>query len=326
VLWLAGGQIADPRPREGALRVEGAFITGRSPRLTVKVPFTSSRGLTLVPAIVDAHVHLSLAGEVALIAREQLRRGVAGVLDLGAAERSLSSLDQRPLRARFAGPLFTAPGGYPTQTWGKDGQGLELSSPHEARKAVARLSAAGARFVKLAFDPRHPLLAPEVAAAASDEAHKLGLLVAAHALEADSVRRALEAGADVLAHTPRDALPPDLLERMKGKWVISTLRAFGVAPARLAALREAGARIAYGTDLGNEGTAPGIDARELELLVEAGVDPLFAATSESAELLGLRDLGRLSVGSTASLLAVRGLDPESLARPAWVLNCGKFVV
>jgi len=300
VTWLAGGKIADPRPREGALRIEGAFITGRAPRLTVKVPFTSTRGLTLVPAIVDAHVHLSVAGDVALIAREQLRRGVAGVLDLGAAEKTLGSLDQRPLRARFAGPLFTAPGGYPTQSWGKDGQGLELSAPDEARKAVARLAAAGARFIKLAFDPRYPLLAPEVAAAAADEAHKLGLRVAAHALEVDSVRSALEAGADVLAHTPRDALPADLLERVEGKWVISTLHAFGVAPARLAALREAGARVAYGTDLGNQNTAPGIDARELALLIEAGVDPLPAATSESAELLGLRELGHLSVGSTAS--------------------------
>lgn len=326
MLWIAGGQIADPRPREGALRIEGAFITGRSPRLTVKLPHLNARGLMLAPAIIDAHVHLSVAGDVALIEREELRRGVAGVLDLGAPERTMGMLDRRPLRVRFAGPLLTAPGGYPTQTWGKDGQGLELSTPEEARAAVGRLSAVGARFVKLAFDPRHPVLAPEVAAAAAGEAHKLGLRVAAHALEADSVRRALEAGADVLAHTPRDPLPADLLERMKGKWVISTLHAFGVLPARLAALREAGARIAYGTDLGNQNTQPGIDARELALLIEAGVDPLPAATSEAAELLGLEDLGRLSVGWTASLLALRGLDPESLARPAWVMICGKLTM
>jgi cytosine/adenosine deaminase-related metal-dependent hydrolase len=326
VLWIAEGQIADPHPREGALRVEGPLITGRSPRLTVKQPKMSARGLLLAPAVVDAHVHLSVAGDVALIAREELRRGVAAVLDLGAPERMVGALDQRPLRVRFAGPLFTAPGGYPTQTWGKNGEGLELASPADARAAVARLFAAGARFVKLAFDPRHPVLAPEVAAAATDEAHKRGMRVAAHALETDSVRRALDAGADVLAHTPREPLPADLLDRMKGKWVISTLHAFGVAPARLAALREAGARIAYGTDLGNEDTKPGIDARELRLLLDAGVDPLRAATLDSADLLGLKDLGRLSVGSTASLIAVRGLDPESLARPVWVMNCGKLVV
>ncbi len=326
MLWINGGQIADPKPRAGALRIEGQFITGRTSRLAVKVPAMEAGGLTLVPAIVDAHVHLSIAGEVSLIAREELRRGVAGVLDLGAPERMLPALDAQPLRVRFAGPLFTAPGGYPTQTWGKNGHGLELSTAVEGRAAVGRLAAAQARFIKLAFDPRHPLLAPELAKAVADEAHRLGLRVAAHALEADSVRRALEAGTDVLAHTPREPLPADLLEKMKGKWVISTLWAFGVDPARLAALREAGARVAYGTDLGNERTEPGIDARELALLRAAGVDPLLAATRDAAELLGLHELGRLSVGSAASLLAVRGLEPESLARPVWVMNCGKLVV
>jgi len=326
VLWITNCQLADPKPRAGALRIEGQFITGHTSRLTVKVPTLDARGLTIVPAFVDAHVHLSVAGEVNLIAREELRRGVAGVLDLGEPEALLPALDLRPLRVRFSGPLFTAPGGYPTQTWGKNGHGLALSTADEARAAVGRLAAVQARFIKLVFDPRGPMLRPEVARAAADEAHRLGLKVAAHALETESVRMALDAGADLLAHTPREKLPADLLERMKGKWVISTLSAFEVAPERLAALREAGARIAYGTDLGNEKTGPGIDARELSLLQAAGVDPLRAATQESAELAGFKDLGRLSVGSTASLLAVRGLAPEELARPVWVMNCGKLVV
>lgn len=325
MLWINNCQVADPNPREGALRVEGQFITGRTSRLAVKVPQMDAQGLTLVPAFVDAHVHLSVAGDLNLIAREELRRGVAGVLDLGAPE-ALLAVDLRPLRVRFAGPLLTAPGGYPTQTWGKGGHGLPLTTAAEARAAVGRLAAAQARFVKLAFDPRGPVLAFEVAKAAADEAHRLGLKVAAHALEVDTVRLALDAGADVLAHTPREKLPPDLLERMKGKWVISTLRALGVAPERLAALREAGARVAYGTDLGNENTAPGIDAAELSLIKLAGVDPLRAATLDAAELAGLKELGRFSVGSAASLLAVRGLEPEQLARPVWVMNCGRLVV
>lgn len=324
MLWIAGGLIADLEPRPGALRVEGASIAGRTSLLTVKEPKTiDARGLTLVPAFIDAHVHLSVAGDPARVARDQVRKGVAAVLDLGAPETAMTAR-LAPLRVRFAGPMLTAPGGYPTRTWGRNGYGIELATAGEARAAVQRLAAAEARFVKLAFDPRHPVLDPEVARAAAEEAHRLGLKVAAHALEADSVRRALEAGADVLAHTPRDPLPPDLIEKMKGRWVISTLHAFQVAPQRLAALREAGARIAYGTDLGNEDTRPGIDARELSLLAQAGVDPLRAATRDAAELLGLRDLGRLAVGSLASLLAVRGLDPQSLAHPAWVMNCGRL--
>jgi imidazolonepropionase-like amidohydrolase len=325
VLWIAGAKLADPSPREGVLRIEGAKITGKAVAAPRGAKVVDAGGLILVPAFVDAHVHLAVAGDPAVVSREEARGGVAAVLDLGAPERVLP-LAHSPLRIRWSGPLLTAPGGYPTRSWGANGEGLELSSAGEARASVRRLAAAKARFVKLAFDPRFPMLDPQVARAAADEAHGLGLLVAAHALEEDPVRRALDAGADVLAHTPRDPLPEDLLHRVQGKWVISTLNAFDVPPARLRELREAGARVAYGTDLGNEGTAPGIDARELELIEAAGVDPIAAATSASAALLSYPDLGSLAVGCAASLLAVRSLTPEDLARPEWVMIDGKKVV
>jgi len=325
VLWIAGARLADPTPREGALRIEGAKITGKAAVAPRGAKLLDARDLIIVPAFLDAHVHLAVAGEAALIARQEVRGGVAGVLDLGAPERMLP-FQHAPLRIRWSGPLLTAPGGYPTQSWGKNGEGVELASAEDARTVVRRLAAAKTRFIKLALDPRFPLLAPEVARAAADEAHRAGLLVAAHALDADSVGRALDAGADVLAHTPVDPLPAALLARLAGKWVISTLHAFDALPARLAAIRAAGARIAYGTDLGNGGTSPGIDEAELTLLEAAGVDPVAAATSAAAALLSFPDLGSLAVGRAASLLAVRSLAPEDLAHPEWVMIDGKQVV
>ena len=324
MLWIVGARLADPGPQAAALGIDGTKIAARAARAPRGASTVDARGLTLVPALIDAHVHLSVAGESASVARAQVKGGVAAVLDLGAPERTLP-LDHPPLRVRFSGPLMTAPGGYPTRSWGKNGEGLELATAADARAAVLRLSQRGARFIKLAFDPRFPLLGPEVARAAADEARYLGLRVAAHALETESVRLALDAGADVLAHTPRDPLPQDLLGRLQGKWVISTLRAFAVDPARLRALADAGTRIAYGTDLGNENTAPGVDAGELALIAEAGVDPLAAATSAAATLLGFGDLGSLAVGARASVLAVRSLIPESLARPEWVMIDGKMM-
>jgi len=324
VFWIAGGQLADPSPRAGALRIEGGRIAAEAPAPPRRAKIVDASGLMVVPALIDAHVHLAVAGDPALVSREQVRRGIAAVLDLGAPERLLP-LDHGPLRIRFSGPLLTAPGGYPTRSWGRNGEGLELETAEQARAAVQRLARAHAVFVKLAFDARFPVLAAEVARAAADEAHRLGLRVAAHALDASSVRQALDAGADVLAHTPRDPLPGDLLARMKGKWVISTLHAFAIAPERLRALRDAGVRVAYGTDLGNENTAPGIDARELALVAAAGLDPLAAATSDAAELLELPELGRLAAGSSASVLAVRSLSPADLARPEWVMIEGTKV-
>jgi len=325
VFWIAGGQLADPTPRKGALRIEGGKIAGKAATAPRTAKIVDARGLTIVPALVDAHVHLAVAGDPALVCRELVRRGIVSVLDLGAPERRLP-LHHPPLRIRYSGPLLTAPGGYPTRSWGVNGEGLEVATADEARGAVQRLASNGARFVKLALDPRFPLLAPDVARAAADEAHRRGLLVAAHALEASSVRLALDAGADVLAHTPRDPLPADLLARIGGKWVISTLRAFAVAPERLRALKEAGARVAYGTDLGNQDTAPGIDAGELGLIEDAGVNPLTAATREAASLLGFPDLGRLTVGSSACLLAVRSLVLADLAAPEWVMIDGRKIV
>jgi len=276
----------------------------------------------LVPAVVDAHVHLAVADGAAAVLPSA---GVAAVLDLGAPLDAVPFTGALPLRVVHAGPMLTAPRGYPTQSWGANGFGLPVATAAEAREAVARIAGREARFLKLAFDPRFALLEVDVARAAAEEAHRRGMMVAAHALEAESVRRALEAGCDVLAHTPREELPSDLLSRLAGKWVISTLRAFDVAPARLRALREAGMRVAYGTDLGNEGTVPRIDAGELSLLAEAGVDPLRAATADAAELLGLPELGSLRVGAAASLLALRDGTPEGIAHPERVYLDGNLV-
>ena len=286
-------------------------------------------GLWLAPAIIDAHVHLSVPGDLHEVAREELRRGVAAVLDLGEPERLLAVLPGLgPLRVRFAGPLLTAPRGYPTQSWGKDGYGLELSTPSAARAAVLRLKDSGARFLKLVFDARFPVLAADVARAAADEAHAQGMLVAAHALELSSVHRALAAGADVLAHTPTEALPPEVVAEIcaRNLWVISTLHALGgLGLANLRALHAGGARIVYGTDLGNQGTSVGVCAEELALLSRAGLGPrevLDAATRLPAQLLGYEDLGQLMPGSAASLLALSAdplRDPTALSRPTWVM-------
>lgn len=332
-LWISGGRLLDAHgTRPAALAVQAGRIAGEAPRPPPGAKTVDASGLLLLPAFVDAHVHLSVAGDVAEVAASELRGGLSAVLDLGEPERMLP-LGAAPLRVRFAGPLLTAPRGYPTQSWGANGYGLELATPGDARAAVLRLSKAGARFVKLAFDRRFPLLDAEVARAAAEEAHRLGLRVAAHALDAEAVRRALAAGADVLAHTPVEPLPEDLVREAAARraWLISTLHAYGGTSAaldNLRRLRAAGVRVAYGTDLGNQGTAPGIDAEELALLGKAGLsgrEAIETATAAGAELLGEPDLGHLREGAAASLIGVPEAalrDPRLLARPKLVIVDG----
>ena len=330
-LWIAGGRLlGDQGTRAGALGIAQGRVVGEAEKPPRGARIVDAGGLLLLPGFVDAHVHLALAGRLREMARAELDGGIAAVLDLGAPE-SLLPLPLGPLRVRFAGPLLTAPGGYPTQSWGAAGYGLELDSPAAAQAAVQRLAKAGARFVKLAFDARYPVLDAQVARIAADEAHRLGLAVAAHALDAEAVRRALEAGADVLAHAPVERLSDELVREIGARWIISTLRVFGGGEAaldNLRRLRAAGARVVYGTDLGNEGTVPGIDAGELSLLLQAGLtarEVIDSATSAAAELLGEPDLGHLRAGASACVIGVpeQALeDVRLLARPPLVLAGG----
>jgi imidazolonepropionase-like amidohydrolase len=129
------------------------------------------------------------------------------------------------------------------------------------------------------------------------------------------VERALEAGVDELAHTPTDEMPRSLVERIvdAGVAVTSTVWTFVAggegagAVANLRRLVEGGARLRYGTDVGNTGTRTGVEPRELRLLADAGLG--------AAGALRLVTTATIAVGEPAALVA---LDGDPLADPeAW---------
>jgi imidazolonepropionase-like amidohydrolase len=142
------------------------------------------------------------------------------------------------------------------------------------------------------------------------------------------VERALDGGVDELCHTPVEPLPDLLVERVAaaGVPVVSTLQTFasgGTGPTAVANARRliaAGARLAYGTDLGNTGTRTGAEPRELRRLAEAGLGPegaLRAATDLAAALPGVRGrrTGRLAIGERAAAVV---LPDDPLRQPeAW---------
>ncbi|MEX2555684.1 MAG: amidohydrolase family protein [Actinomycetota bacterium] len=276
----------------------------------------------LFPGFVDAHVHLSFSEPHTVAAG-----GVTGVLDLG-SPLAYAFAEHPPLRFAAAGPLITARRGYPTTSWGANGYGIEVGDTGQARDAVALLADGGAVVVKVAIEPAgSPTLDARTLSAVVDAAQSRGLKVAAHALSVDAVRDALTAGVDVLAHTPMERLPEDLIASLgaNGVTVISTLRAFGAHDStreNLAALAAAGCPIAYGTDLGNGSIRPGIDPAELELLEHALGDrtrALAAATSVAGALAGAG--GRIAPDLPADLLWVPRFESfEDLTRDAriWI--------
>ena len=77
---------------------------------------------------------------------------------------------------------------------------------------------------------------------------------------------------------------------------------------------KAGVKIAAGTDAGGGSVRHGFVAREIELMVDAGMSPkaaLESATREAANLMGIQDqVGTIEVGKQADMVLIDG-DPHS---------------
>jgi imidazolonepropionase-like amidohydrolase len=263
------------------------------------------------------------------VARAHAQGGIALALDLASPERSLTSPpDTSPLVVLRAGPMITARGGYPLESWGRDGYGTECDDAASCGARADALIAAGAWVLKVPVEDVGGLDDASLGAVAA-RAHAHGRLLVAHALTDRGALRAARVGADVLAHTPLEAMSDETIDAWRGRAVIATLGAFGRSSAitNLARLRDADVAILYGTDLGNARTA-GIDEDELALLVRAGLDAraiVRAATETPRRVLGLPRHGALGVGDAASYLVYRTdvrVEPTRLAHPDEVVLDG----
>jgi imidazolonepropionase-like amidohydrolase len=122
-------------------------------------------------------------------------------------EKVRSALAARGFKA---GPVITAPGGYPGPYVGSS-ISYEVQGKDEAELAVRDLHTQGADFIKVALDPGTenepwPVLSLEELRTVVETAHSYGLLVRAHMTNSTMLDLALEASVDVIEHVP---MPPD---------------------------------------------------------------------------------------------------------------------
>jgi imidazolonepropionase-like amidohydrolase len=115
----------------------------------------------------------------------------------------------------------------------------------------------------------------------------------------------------------RGSTPAPVVDRIRASFTSRDAAAADAARGRyailqrsLAALNKAGARIILGSDTGLEDHLFGYaEQRELAEMAAAGMTPaevIVAATSRSAEYLGLRDMGSLAAGKRADFIVLFG--------------------
>ena len=164
-------------------------------------------GMTVIPAIVDAHVHLSQSREAVI---EDLERrayhGVGAAMSLGTDSDS-APLDMRDEIVPGAGWYRSAGRGITTPEPGRSEVPHWVTNEDEARQAVRDEAARGVDIIKIWVDDRngkYEKLSPELYSAIIDEAHQNDLRVTAHIFYLDDAKALLRAGVDAFAHGIRD--------------------------------------------------------------------------------------------------------------------------
>jgi imidazolonepropionase-like amidohydrolase len=191
------------------------------------------KGLTLLPGLIDAHVHTMSPQNL----RQALVFGVTSVVDMFMDVKTMANIKEMQSSGGAKnmaylispGTLVTVPGGHGTEY-----QLVipTITKPEEAQEFIDARIAEGSDFIKIiyddgsAFSSSRPTISLATLSAVIKAAHKRGKIVVVHAATLQNCIDTLEAGADGLAHLFfNNAYDPDFgrLAARKKAFVIPTL-------------------------------------------------------------------------------------------------------
>ncbi|NNM75913.1 amidohydrolase family protein [Sphingomonas sp. ID1715] len=384
---LAGKMVANPVVTITDGRIT-SVSTGAAPAGAKVIALA---GKTILPGLIDMHVHLTSLAEIGgyrglrytdsfwqavgtANAKKTLDAGFTTVRNVGSANFDDVGLKQAIEGGWIQGPRIV-PAGYAIGATGGhcDENGLPpshdrkeasvINSPDEARAKVRWLHKYGARVIKICATGGVFSLGDAVGAqqltydemkAIADEAHMLGIKVAAHAHGPEGIREAVRAGIDTIEHASLADDEGIKLAAQKKTWfamdiynddyILATGTANGTEQESLDKEKligrlqretfrkafRAGVPMIFGTDAG---VYPhGDNARQFAKAVEWGMTPMQAiqsATKSAAEALGqTADVGAIAVGRYGDIIAVEGDPTEDvrvLERVGTVIKGGEVV-
>ena len=283
-------------------------------------------------------------------ARQTLMAGVTSVRDMGGRQEIDLVLRDAIRSGMISGPRMLVSRQLICMTGGHGWpMGREADGPDDVRKAAREQIKRGADLIKLmatggvltpGVEPGAAQLTEEELRAGIEEAHKAGRKTATHAMGTEGILNALRAGIDSIEHgvylndeivslmVKRGvSLVPTIaaLHHILAKGLEAGIPAYAVEktervkPHHLNSIRmarEAGVKIAMGTDAGTPFNMHGENTMELKLLVDQGFSPeeaIQAGTRIAAEVLGMEDeLGTIEEGKQADLIVVDGNPLEDM--------------
>ncbi len=345
--------------------VDGAIAQiGDEPSATDDARVLDFPGATLMPGLIDGHAHLAFIGDGTPMAdivhdddatiqfralsnaQVTLASGVTTVRDCGGPGFTVPAVRDAIARGAAVGPRILSCAMPITTTAGHLHYcGAETDSVVALRTRVRTFAKRGVDFIKVCATggnntPRSNIFArqysPRELTALVEDAHRLGLHVASHALSRDGIVVSVDAGVDTVEHcawfSPDGTdYDPDTVERMKQRGIYAGYNFSGpLADAlgddgRLDAslvhdvttplrrqMRDAGAPFFVTTDAG----IPRMPHGQFALSVEAAgvlmglttAEALAAATCDPAAAFGDASIGTLEVGKRADIL-VLDADP-----------------
>ena len=210
---------------DGAFVVENGRFTAVGRKGQLKVPAGAAHvdltGKTVMPAIVDAHKHLSVKRDELIDQLQHLAYyGIGAAMSLG-QDTGDAAFQVRAETIPNAARLHTAGRGLTAPEPGRTQAPFWVTTVAEVRKDVQEDAAKKVDIIKIWVDDRdHTVtkLSPELYRAAIDEAHKHHLRTIAHIYYLEDAKGVLRAGIDAFAHSVRDKdIDDEFLQMMKAR-------------------------------------------------------------------------------------------------------------